>query len=540
LNLLPFAGGGALRIAEVTPGGAAAKAGISNGDIVDLGALSLHDRLVDNSSKPGYDVSYNVRRGHTQFKAVVHYAGEPASSPTWAIVLTVLADTAYLVLIFLLLRKAVDRLDGRLLLYILLAQIVNSVQFYNLTRDPVAYTVLSAISNVSVVFLYYALARFLANVPARNSPNTAVFERLTPWFALGFIAAMAYSDAVPFIPASVFVVFGLNTDALAVWGMDIAFLLLIVAIVGDGLTHTAKRERVQLQWIASTLTLLVLLELFRAIYYFASENFAGVPTLGWLDPITLPLEGLALLGAAYAVLRHRLIDMGLIVSRTAIFTAVSAVLVVLFLVLEWMGTLVAQRVLGDIGSAAAYSGIAAALVVGLLARPVHSALERRLNRVFFRKQAHNEEALRRFGRESEVATDSERLMDSAFATLSNHVEGSFVAILVREGRGFRCLNSTLPLSRGTIDENEPLALRLRRFGEPFELDEPGDEFHHAMFVPMTVLGRLIAFVVCGPKLDRTSYAEGETDALTQFAQRVGTAYVLLREKREIWVRAEIG
>lgn len=533
--------GGALRIAVVTPGGAAAKAGIRSGDILDYGALSLHDRLAVDASSLGYTVRIPVRRGHTHFAAIVRYSGEPVSPPTWTIVVAVLSAGVYLVLILLLLRKAVDRLDGRLLLYVLVVSLVGqSVEQPFLARDPATSEILSYVLGNGAAIVYdYFLARFVVHAPSRQSPHTVTFERLIVWFTFGEIAACAYAFISVLVPALEFAGFGVKMSSIALWGADVAVLLLIVAIICDGLAHTAKRERVQLQWIASTLSLAVFIEIFRAVYYFLYYNFTGIPSFGWLGPVSV-LEDFALVGAAYAVLRHRLIDMELIVSRTAIFTAVSAVLVVIFVALEWVGTIVAERVLGNFGSAAAYSGIGAALIAGLSARPVHAAVERRLNRVFFSRQARNEEALRRFARESEVATDAERLMDSAFTTLSKHVEGAFVAILVREDGGFRCVNSTLPLSQETIGENEPLALRLRRFAEPFELDDPGNEFHHAVFVPMTVLGRVIAFIVCGAKPDRTRYAERETDTLTQFAQRIGTAYVLLREKREIWVPAEVG
>ncbi|HEY9180713.1 MAG TPA: hypothetical protein VIO32_08325 [Candidatus Baltobacteraceae bacterium] len=538
-RLRPFSVDGSLQAAQVTAGSNAAKAGLRNGDVIDLGALNMRDRFEFGS--PGTAVRLKILRGDRTLYAVLHGAGTRRRLDAWQIALTIVADTAYFVLVILLLGKASQRLDARLMVYLLIALLVDSVAFRNLTPDGIASFLLTMVlQNGAAACIFYFLARFITHVPQRSSPHTRTFERLIPLFIGVNVLNMAYAAlAVPF-PQIDAVVFGVRLYTVMFWGSEVATLVFLVVIIGDGLTHTSPRERVQLQWIASTLSLLVGIELFRAVYYAIYFSFGGIPYLKWLDPVTLPFEDLALLGAAYAVLRHRLIDVGVIVSRTAIFTAVSAVLVIVFLVFEWLGTVVAERVLGDIGSAAAYSGIAAALIAGLLARPVHNTVERHLNTLFFRNQARNEEALRRFARESEVATDADRLMDSAFATLMKHVEGNFVAMLVREDAGFRCVYSSQPLMRKAIDENDPLALRLRRFGEPFELDEPGDEFHHAMFVPMTVLGRLVAFIVCGAKPDRTRYAERETDALSQFAQRVGTAYVLLRDKREFRIPAEMG
>lgn len=536
LTLRPISGG--LDIAQVEPGSAAAKAGLRSGDIVDRRAMSLRDRF--GWGEPGRAVRLRLRRGESTRYVVLHGTGTQSRRGPWAIALTIFADAAYFVLIVLLLRKASERVDARLMVYLLIAQIALSVAFFHLTPDGVGRFFLLLFNNGAATWFYYLLARFIARVPQRNSPHTRTFERLIPVFIGGMAAATVYSALIVPFPQLEVIAFGIPFATSIFWASDIAVVVFLATILADGLTHTGPRERVQLQWIAGTLSLVLAIELFRSLYYAIYQGFGGVPYLTWLDPVTQPFETLGLIGAAYAVLRHRLIDVGVIVSRTATFTVVSAVLVIAFLLFEWLGTVVAERVLGGIGPAAAYSGIAAALIAGLLARPVHATVERHLNALFFRNQARNEAALRRFARESEVATDADRLLDSAFTTLMKHVEGNFVAILVRENAGFRCAYSSAPLMRKSIDENDPLALRLRRFAEPFELDDPGDEFHHAMFVPMTVLGRLVAFIVCGAKPDRTRYAERETDALSQFAQRVGTAYVLLREKREFRMPAEMG
>jgi hypothetical protein len=70
-------------------------------------------------------------------------------------------------------------------------------------------------------------------------------------------------------------------------------------------------------------------------------------------------------------------------------------------------------------------------------------------------------------------------------------------------------------------------LRLRRWSEPFECDEPSHALRGALFVAMTARTRLVGFIVCGPKRDRTHYLPEEIETLTMLAHRVASSYLWL-------------
>jgi hypothetical protein len=70
-------------------------------------------------------------------------------------------------------------------------------------------------------------------------------------------------------------------------------------------------------------------------------------------------------------------------------------------------------------------------------------------------------------------------------------------------------------------------LRVRRWSEPFECDEAAHPLRGALFVPMTARMRLVGFIVCGPKRDRTHYLPEETDTLTMLSHRVASSYLWL-------------
>jgi hypothetical protein len=88
---------------------------------------------------------------------------------------------------------------------------------------------------------------------------------------------------------------------------------------------------------------------------------------------------------AYAVLRHRLLDLNLVISRAAIFSAVSLALLGIFALLEWTFATLLEHTAGTTFGESGKTALAAcvALLVGLSAGSVRCVIEHRLNRVLF-------------------------------------------------------------------------------------------------------------------------------------------------------------
>ncbi|HTA39274.1 MAG TPA: hypothetical protein VK760_09370, partial [Candidatus Acidoferrales bacterium] len=380
---------------------------------------------------------------------------------------------------------------------------------------------------VSTPLVCYFLLRLLVAVPKRTSSLHPILERLALPLTAAYAVSFLWALAAYFWPSLDVAFGGLSLTLRTQWFAELLLVIAILVAIIDGLVYSERADRVPMQWIASTVIVFAVLEATRAVSFLAIGSSPR-----WLETIAFPIETVVVLGTAYAVLRHRAIDLEFVLSRAAVFAAVSAVVVTIFVAAEWVIAMLGDKLLAASHPGVTlerFSGLLAALVAGLLARPVHGSIERLLNRIFFARQHRDEEALRRFAREAEVATDSEELLASTFEIARKHVEGSSVSILVRSGAAYRCRHTTRSSAPGAISENDPVALRLRRFGEPFELNDVEHEYHHAMFFPMTMVGRLVAIIVCGPKVDRTHYGEREIESLSQFAHRVGTAYAWLAE-----------
>ena len=52
------------------------------------------------------------------------------------------------------------------------------------------------------------------------------------------------------------------------------------------------------------------------------------------------------------------------------------------------------------------------------------------------------------------------------------------------------------------DYNAAQPLPLRRWREPFQLEDDEGDLPQALFVPMMLRGELLGFLCCGPKPDR--------------------------------------
>lgn len=242
-------------------------------------------------------------------------------------------------------------------------------------------------------------------------------------------------------------------------------------------------------------------------------------------------------GVAYPVLRHRLVDLNIIVSRATVFAVVSAIIVGIFVAAEWALGKVFERSFGlsrDTGGLVSQLlALVIVLALGLSARSIHSFVEERVMRAFFRKRIQGLAAVERVAREADAATDLTDLMELGVATINHGLSPLGVAFYLRRGDHYDAYIGTgADTLTPSYRFNDGIPLRLRRWQEPFEVDDESDEHLHMLFVPMTVRGDLIGFLCCGPKPDRTAYLEDETRALALLTHHIAIASALLPRAAE--------
>ncbi|MGR4064136.1 MAG: hypothetical protein ACLQPV_01650 [Vulcanimicrobiaceae bacterium] len=226
--------------------------------------------------------------------------------------------------------------------------------------------------------------------------------------------------------------------------------------------------------------------------------------------------------------RGRLIDIGFVLNRAAVFAIVSSIVIGTFILVEWAAS---EWLAGTTHTASAVIGMIVALGLGLSLRFIHKYVDGFVDRVFFRKRHDDERALRRFAHEAAYITDRETLLERALRTVEAHTDAGDAEILVRDGSA--AYASGLNGTRKRVDENDPGITALRAWNKPVDLHTISDSALRGEFAfPMISRGALVGALVCGPKRDGEAYAPDESDALLALAHGVGTALDTLSLRSE--------
>lgn len=235
------------------------------------------------------------------------------------------------------------------------------------------------------------------------------------------------------------------------------------------------------------------------------------------------------LSLAYAVLRHRVIDVGFAINRTIVYGSVSAILLASFGLIEWG---IEHLLPEEWVKASAWLDAGAAVMVYLAFHRVHDAVETRVEDVFFRKWRHNEEALRRF-----VATathfDDEAVLAAAFADELSRFAGEGPVALYRRDATSRD-NAFIRVAGSWQDSPLDLAgddaayALMRAEGRPLDLNETRSNIPGVLALPMLDHGALSGLVLLDHKAGGALFRPDEIALLGRAAHDVGLALAALR------------
>ncbi|HZZ65406.1 MAG TPA: hypothetical protein VFE17_07910 [Candidatus Baltobacteraceae bacterium] len=319
-------------------------------------------------------------------------------------------------------------------------------------------------------------------------------------------------------------VFGSTGEALS-----LAFTLILVAAIFDAFSRASREDAASVRWLGGMWLIATAFSAAPAIDALAGGTSLQTHYGDFVNAVSVLFFAF---GVAYPVLRHRLVDLNILVSRATVFTLVSLIIVGAFVAAEWGIAKVFEQSFGlshdKSGLAAQLLTLAIVLVLGMSARSIHRFVEERLTRAFFRKRLHGLAEIARVAREADAATDAADLMELGVQTVKHALDPLGVAYYVHRGDRYeRCADAAAVSFPHIYRFNDGVPLRLRRWQEPFEVDDESDERLHMLFVPMTVRGDLVGFLCCGPKPDRTAYIEDETKALSLLAHHTAIATALL-------------
>jgi hypothetical protein len=287
--------------------------------------------------------------------------------------------------------------------------------------------------------------------------------------------------------------------------------------------------RTRLQWVVAAFSMAYFPYL---LLFTGALNFVFHLTFNpVIGNVASTISVIAPIALTYTVLRHRLFDIRLVVSRALIFGVLTTITVGILALADWgFGIWLAQSKFAIAAEAAL------ALALGFSITSLHRRTERALNAIIFRAQTVALQTLRRFTHELDLIADPHRLLLQTYEALMEQMEIDYTAIYASEGSSFvrTCGGDPAP---ALLPGDDFAVLRLRRWSEPFECEGTRHPLRGALLLPMTVRTELVGFIACGPKRDGTHYLPEELETLSALAHRMGSAYAWLTVRPGITVAA---
>jgi hypothetical protein len=503
-----------LAIQSIEPGGAAQLGALRAGDLVDLRANDLLDRFsLLGQPLSGRPVTILVRRGSAQRTAVVT-PGPPNLRKRWDAFFNWPGQVWIALLAALI---AWRRSQVREMRFLCLALI--SYALWQVTA-PFAFaapwTWVYVVFRIGSVFFGPLAVAFWAACagcfgtplsPARRATQTLCYLFVSTSIVIGCAGVLGvitlWFDPMKFLWAAAGPLFGLA----------------LLAALGCGVLAfpaTQGIERRRAAWLLVPPALLFLVRYALDTAAIHLHSYAGYLAINYLYSLVLFSTPLVV---TYVALNRRLIDIGFVLNRAAVFGIVSAIVIGAFILVEWG---VGQWLVKASHTTSVVAGMVVALVLGLSLRYIQQYVDAFVDGVFFRKRHEDEAALRRFAGESAYISDRDILLNRAIREVLEHTEADDATILVRDEAPGYVTRGDGTLAR--IDPNDPGIVALKAWSKPVNLHSLQDsELRGELAFPMISRGDLVGALVCGPKRDGEAYAPDESDALLALARGVGMA-----------------
>jgi len=343
----------------------------------------------------------------------------------------------------------------------------------------------------SLAPLYFALYAQTFGAPSKLRARLTIAQY--PLALLGIFAGVA--------PVIAELTHAIAPDlARALWlvdpGLDLQYLFALASgIAAVAASRGDERQRILWATIATA-------------PYILANALIGAPGIPlWIGDIAIAIWPI---GLAYAALRGKLLDVGFAFNRAAVFTVLSAIVLVLFVAFEWV---LAETVKPFGHDADILLTLGFALALGISMRYIHHKVDHVLDHVLFRKRNADLAALRSFAQEAPFIASSDVLFARAASVVSAHASGAPARVVRDEG----------------ADRDDPAMVALRARRTPQELPVAGSVIEGVYAFPIFAGPALRGALVVGAKPDGGIFAPDEIDAIAAVAAGAGQSLLAQRD-----------
>jgi len=392
---------------------------------------------------------------------------------------------------------------------------------------------------------------FFALFPARSP-----LERRAPWLkwvglALGLSMAIpGLGVGGPQAPEVVGRLLGQHAANLVRLSYSYGFITLgLVSLVANALgvpTPEARRKIRVILW--GTLVSAV-----PALAFFAAQDFFGLRMPLWVIAVVVLLMYLFPLSFAYAVVKHRVLEIPVLLRRSARYLLVQRGFLFLHLFVSVAATLVfawglsRARLLTPVGLT---GGVVFGSALAFGGLRVHRATSQRIDRAFFRNAYDARMILEDLVEKTRTATNRNELAGLLEHHLTRALQPVSFAVYFETGDNqLSAARGSVPAEFQTISATQPLLAYLARRGRPWEVSEQSlrdapEPFLLAPLRPDCLVpipgrdSRLVGLMVLGPRLSEEPYSREDKHLLASVASQAGVALESIRLGEQIAERIE--
>jgi sigma-B regulation protein RsbU (phosphoserine phosphatase) len=285
----------------------------------------------------------------------------------------------------------------------------------------------------------------------------------------------------------------------------------------------------------------------------AVRDFLGLQMPVWEVALLVLLMYLFPLSFAYAVVKHRVLEIPVLLRRSARYLLVQRGFLFLHIFVSVVATVIfawalsRAHVFAPVGLT---GGVAFGSVLAFGGIRIHRATSRRIDRAFFRNAYDARVILEDLVEKTRTATSRNELA----ALLEHHLTRalhpvSFAVYFETSDNQLSAASGGIPPELQTISATQPLMADLARRGRPWEVSEeslddaPGPSLLGPLrpdcLVP--ILGRdsrLVGLLVLGPRLSEEPYSREDRHLLASVASQAGVALESIRLGEKIAERIE--
>lgn len=343
------------------------------------------------------------------------------------------------------------------------------------------------LSNVAWIPLVFVPTTFLLLLfPNGRLPSPR--WRIAAWAAGLGTAAFFVSEALQDGPLHDFpeIVNPFGVDHVAVDALSFAVLLVAApSVVASAVSLVVRfrrapgTERQQIKWLALAGCFTATTVVAGFAIGSVSESVANVIIL--IGLLTIPVA------IGIAVLRYRLYDIDLLINRTLVYVALTAVVVGVYAgIVGLAGALLHDR-------ASLWLSLGATVIVALLFQPARSWLQRRVNRLLYGDRDDPYAAIARLGERLQATLAPEAVLPAVVEAVAQALKVPFAALEL---------------------------LRDERFEPAAEVGERRDD---SLRLPLTYQGDTIGRLVVAPRAREEAFTAADLRLLEDLARQAGIA-----------------